>query len=65
MAVAAWCFAMRPANNGNIGRVDAIGVETKRTKWSEQRHPYWSSSLLATAGGVVFGGDTNPWIKPK
>jgi alcohol dehydrogenase (cytochrome c) len=21
--------------------------------------PYWSSSLLATAGGLVFGGDTN------
>ena len=52
-------FRHAPNNNGNIGRVDAIGVENKQTKWSEQRHPYWSSSLLATAGGVVFGGDTN------
>jgi alcohol dehydrogenase (cytochrome c) len=52
-------FRHAPNNNGKIGRVDAVGVENKQTKWSEQRHPYWSSSLLATAGGVVFGGDTN------
>jgi glucose dehydrogenase len=52
-------FRHAPNNDGKIGPVDAIGVENKQTKWSEQRHLYWSSSLLATAGGVVFGGDTN------
>jgi outer membrane protein assembly factor BamB len=26
---------------------------------THQQRPYWSSSLLVTAGGVVFGGDTN------
>jgi alcohol dehydrogenase (cytochrome c) len=52
-------FRHAPNNNGNIGRVDAIGVDNKQTKWSQARHPYWSSSLVATAGGVVFGGDTN------
>jgi alcohol dehydrogenase (cytochrome c) len=52
-------FRHAPNNNGNIGRVDAVGVENKQTKWSQARHPYWSSSLVATAGGVVFGGDTN------
>ena len=52
-------FRHAPNNNGNIGRVDAIGVEKKQTKWSQARHPYWSSSLVATAGGLVFGGDTN------
>jgi alcohol dehydrogenase (cytochrome c) len=52
-------FRHAPGNNHNIGRVDAINVENKQTQWSEQRHPYWSSSLLATAGSVVFGGDTN------
>jgi len=59
MAAAAWCSATLLNNNGNIGRVDAVGVENKQTKWSQARHPYWSSSLVATAGGVMFGGDTN------
>ena len=52
-------FRHAPGNNGNIGRVDAVKLSNKQTVWSEQRHPYWSSSLLATGGGVVFGGDTN------
>ena len=52
-------FRHVPGNNRNIGRVDAVNLEDKQTLWSEQRRPYWSSSLLATAGGVVFGGDTN------
>ena len=59
MAAAAWCSAMLLTLNGNIGRLDAVRVENKQTKWSQARHPYRSSSLLATAGGVVFGGDTN------
>ena len=52
-------FRHVPGNNRNIGRVDAVNLEDKQTLWSEQRRPYWSSSLLATAGGVAFGGDTN------
>lgn len=52
-------FRHVPGDNRNIGRVDAVNLENKQTLWSEQRRPYWSSSLLATAGGVVFGGDTN------
>ena len=52
-------FRHAPDNNGNIGRVDAINLENKNTQWTQQRRPYWSSSLLATAGGIVFGGDTN------
>jgi alcohol dehydrogenase (cytochrome c) len=52
-------FRHAPDNNGNIGRVDAVSLENKQTEWTRARRPYWSSSLLATAGGVVFGGDTN------
>jgi len=43
----------------NIGRVEAVNLENKQTQWKHERRPYWSSSLLATAGGIVFGGDTN------
>jgi len=52
-------FRFAPGSNGIIGRVDAIDLDTQRTLWTHQRRPYWSSSLLATAGGVVLGGDTN------
>ncbi len=52
-------FRHAPGNNGDIGRVEAVNLEKKETQWTQQRRPYWSSSLLATAGGVVFGGDTN------
>lgn len=52
-------FRHAPNDNGDIGRVDAINLDNKQTQWSQARHPYWTSSLLATAGGVVFGGDAN------
>ena len=52
-------FRHAPDNHGNIGQVEAVSLETKQTEWKQQRRPYWSSSLLATAGGLVFGGDTN------
>jgi alcohol dehydrogenase (cytochrome c) len=52
-------FRFAPGSNGIIGRVDAIDLDTQRTLWTHQRRPYWSSSLIATAGGVVLGGDTN------
>ena len=48
-----------PGSDGFVGRVDAIDLETERPLWTHQQRPYWSSSLLVTAGGVVFGGDTN------
>jgi len=48
-----------PPDISDIGRVDAINLESKQTQWSETRPPYWTSSLLATAGGLVFGGDAN------
>jgi alcohol dehydrogenase (cytochrome c) len=41
-----------------IGTVEAINVETGRTAWKfEQRAG--TMSLVATGGGLVFGGDTN------
>ena len=52
-------FRHAPGNDGNIGRVEAVNLENKETRWTQQRRPYWSSSLLATAGGLVFGGDTD------
>ena len=42
----------------NVGRVDAISVSTGETLWEyEQRAS--TTSLAATGGGLVFGGDVN------
>ncbi|MGO9703064.1 MAG: pyrroloquinoline quinone-dependent dehydrogenase [Xanthobacteraceae bacterium] len=52
-------FRHVPGDDQNIGRVEAVNLDNKQTQWKHERRPYWSSSLLATAGGIVFGGDTN------
>jgi PQQ-dependent dehydrogenase (methanol/ethanol family) len=45
-------------NTKNAGTVQAISVETGKTLWKyEQRAAMLS--LLSTAGGLVFGGDSN------
>jgi alcohol dehydrogenase (cytochrome c) len=45
-------------NGTNVGSVHAIDVATGKTLWKyEQRAAMMS--LLSTAGGLVFGGDTN------
>jgi alcohol dehydrogenase (cytochrome c) len=45
-------------NRTNVGSLHAISVETGETLWTyEQRAGMLS--LLSTAGGLLFGGDTN------
>jgi alcohol dehydrogenase (cytochrome c) len=49
--------ALAPGTD-KLGSLHAISVETGRTLWKyEQRAGYMS--LVATGGGLVFGGDTN------
>jgi len=44
--------------NPNVGSVVAVSVETGRTNWEyEQRAA--TMSLVATGGGLLFGGDAN------
>jgi alcohol dehydrogenase (cytochrome c) len=42
----------------NVGRIEAISVETGRTVWKREQRA-GQTSLLATASGLLFGGDTN------
>jgi len=45
-------------NTDNVGSIHAISVETGRTLWTyDQRAGVLS--LVSTAGGLLFGGDTN------
>jgi PQQ-dependent dehydrogenase (methanol/ethanol family) len=46
-----------PAGDGSIGRVDAVRLVDRSTRWSDRQRAPITSALLPTAGGVVFGGD--------
>ncbi len=48
-------FHLSPGKE-NIGRIDAIDVATGNTKWSYEQYESLYSSVLTTAGGLVFAG---------
>jgi alcohol dehydrogenase (cytochrome c) len=42
----------------SVGTIEAISVATGRTAWKREQRA-GATSLIATAGGLLFGGDTN------
>jgi alcohol dehydrogenase (cytochrome c) len=46
----------KPVNDGNFGRIEAIDLKTRRVLWSKRQRAPIASSLLASAGGLVFSG---------
>ena len=46
----------KPDNDGNFGRVEAIDLKTKQGVWSARQRAPVASSLLASAGGLVWSG---------
>lgn len=53
----------QPGSDGNIGRVDAIDLTTMKTIWSKRQRAPVTSAALATAGGIVFAGDSDRYFK--
>ena len=51
-----WELKARPDSDGNIGRVEAINLETGKVVWTQRRRAPEASAILATAGGVLFEG---------
>ncbi len=49
--------------SANIGRLDAISVETGRTLWSWETPGSNYSPVLATAGGVLFNGSMDRYLR--
>jgi alcohol dehydrogenase (cytochrome c) len=46
----------KPGNDGNFGRIEAIDLKTRQVVWSKRQRAPIASSLLASAGGLVFSG---------
>jgi alcohol dehydrogenase (cytochrome c) len=53
----------QPESDGNIGRVDAVDLKTRKTIWSKRQRAPVTSAALDTAGGVLFAGDSDRWFK--
>jgi alcohol dehydrogenase (cytochrome c) len=47
----------------NIGRIDAISVETGKTVWSWETRASNYSPILATAGGLLFNGGMDRYFR--
>ena len=54
-----------PEGITEAGLVDAVavGADEGGEAWKVRQRPSMTSSLLATAGGLVFGGDAGRWVK--
>ncbi|GIT59688.1 MAG: hypothetical protein Ct9H300mP19_16360 [Dehalococcoidia bacterium] len=51
--------ALFPDSDGNMGRVQALDLENQEFDWIHHQPSPVISSILATAGGLVFAGDLN------
>jgi alcohol dehydrogenase (cytochrome c) len=47
----------RPAGDGNFGRLMALDLATRQVRWTHRQRVPLASSVLATAGGVLFIAD--------
>ncbi|ARO15966.1 sorbitol dehydrogenase (plasmid) [Ketogulonicigenium robustum] len=47
----------------NMGRIDAIDISTGKTLWSAERLASNYSPVLSTAGGVLFNGGTDRYLR--
>ena len=54
-----WKLKPPPDSDGMHGRIQAIDLATRESRWTTRNRAVPSSSLLATAGGLLFAGHTD------
>jgi len=53
----------RPDSDGNFGRLQAINLETRKTVWTTRHRAPITTGTLTTAGGVVFAGALDRYLR--
>ncbi len=58
-----WTLRARPDSDGNFGRLQAINLQTRGVVWVRRQRAPQTSGVLATAGGLVFAGSMDRFIR--
>ena len=58
-----WTLRPRPESDGNYGRMEAINLLTREVVWQQRQRAPQTTGALATAGGVVFSGSLDRYIR--
>lgn len=58
-----WGIRPRPDSDGNYGRLQAIDLATRETVWTARQRAPQTSGVLATAGGLVFAGSLDRYLR--
>jgi alcohol dehydrogenase (cytochrome c) len=58
-----WALRPMPGSDGRYGRLQAFDLATRKTVWTVREHAPMTSGALATAGGVVFAGTLDRFIR--
>jgi alcohol dehydrogenase (cytochrome c) len=54
---------LRPGSDGQLGRLQAINLETGKPVWTHRERAPMSSGALATAGGLIFQATFDRYFK--
>jgi alcohol dehydrogenase (cytochrome c) len=58
-----WFIRARPESDGKFGRVEALSLQTKKAVWIDRQRAPETTCMLDTAGGVVFAGSMDRYLK--
>jgi alcohol dehydrogenase (cytochrome c) len=58
-----WYVRMRPDSDGKLGRVEAVNMDSKQVVFTNRQRAPQTTGVLATAGGVVFSGSLDRYIR--
>ena len=52
-----------PNSDGNIGRVDAVSLDTQKPAWTFRTRAPQTAAVLSTGGGLIFSGSWDRYIR--